>query len=211
MRDIFADNVLVRSVGKPPSIRSRYEFRLCVTPQALGLVSKAFGDADAILIETGHPDRSSAVEFKRVKISPSSFKTGELNKLKELRKAVRQANALHSAGFAHVWLTVIIVADVRPITNGTGFSFAPQEMVQRVINAIPPSKLANEVGVTVCQIAQVSDQPANFCGTAGGEIMRSATERAQSNRLTAAVAQLFSSPFIETGSHKSIVQPLPGI
>jgi hypothetical protein len=192
VRDVLNDQLLSQHVAVPPSIRSQYEYRLRVSPAQLQLGAEAFGDADALLIELRSPHRASAVEFKRVKVSASSFQTGRLNKLNELTKAVYQANALYAAGFAHVWMTVVIVADTRVLTGGAGYGSIPGPMVREVVDAIPFAELALGVGVTVCEIVQVSDQPANFRGMAGGQLIRTAIEREQPAILTAAIGDLFS-------------------
>jgi len=194
VRDVFADQILSRTVGVPPSIRAAYDYRLCVRPDSLGLEPSAFGDADAVLIERGRPECASAVEFKRVKVSQASLVTDEVNKLGELRKGVRQANSLHTAGFANVWLTVIVVADTRPADSISSFRFTPYQLVQRVIDAIPLTQLDPGVGVTVCEITQVSDRPANWRGGSGGQILQMAKEQNQSLQFTAAIAGLFSQP-----------------
>jgi hypothetical protein len=191
VRDVFADQILSRTVGVPPSIRDDYDYRLRVSPAALGLPAAAFGDADAVLIERGKPQRASAVEFKRVKVSQASLLTEEMNKLGELPKAVRQANALYDAGFGAVWLTVIVVADMRS-ADENAFRFTPGKLIQRVKEAIPLGKLNPAVGVTVCEITQVSDRPANWRGGSGGQILQMAIERDQPAEFTSAVASLFS-------------------
>lgn len=191
VRDVFADQILSRTVGVPPSIRNEYDYRLCVSPLRLGLPPAAFGDADAVLIELGRPQRASAVEFKRVKVTQASLLTEEINKLGELPKAVRQANALYDAGFGAVWLTVIVVADMRS-PDGSAFRFTPGRLVQRVKEAIPLERLNPAVGVTVCEITQTSDRPANWRGGSGGQILQLATERGQHVDLTSGVASLFS-------------------
>lgn len=194
VRAVFADRLLARSVGIPPSIRGTFDYRLGVTPRAMGLADSPFGDVDALLVECQSPAKASAVEFKRVKISPSTFQTGQLNKLGGLSKAVRQANRLYRIGFANVWLTVLVVADLRPITGGVTFSFAPGEMLSRVRLTLPLSKLDEGIGVSVCEINQVSDQPANFRGTAGGELLRGVVTQVQPKPLTDAIVRFFSEP-----------------
>ena len=191
VRDVFADQILSRTVAVPPSIRDAYDYRLCVSPIALGLPATAFGDADAVLIEQGKPERASVVEFKRVKVTQASLLTEEINKLGELPKAVRQANALFAVGFGAVWLTVIVVADMRS-PDGSVFRFSPAKLVQRVREAVPLARLNPAVGVTVCEITQVSDRPANWRGGSGGQILQMAVERDQPPELTSAVARLFS-------------------
>jgi hypothetical protein len=119
VEDVFADALLAQHVAVPPSIRSNFQYRLCVDPTRIGLGHDAFGDADAVLVEDEDYATASAVEFKRVKITELSYATGHVNKLKELGKACSEANQLHEAGFAHAWLTVIIVPDTRALTGGS--------------------------------------------------------------------------------------------
>ncbi len=192
VRDTFADQLLSQHVAVPPSIRQKYEYRLRVQPKVLGLPESAFGDADAVLIESGVPERASAIEFKRVKITASSFATDQINKLAELPKAVTQANRLHAAGFAFAWLTVVVVADTRSLTDGAGYGAIPGKLIQAVLDAIPAQQLADGVGLTVCEIVQVSDEPANFRGMSGGQLRISAKEQKQPKGLTDAVSQLFA-------------------
>jgi hypothetical protein len=190
--DIFADQILASRVGVPPSICCPYEYRLCVRPEALELPRTSFGDCDALVIETGTPCRASAVQFKRVKVSASSFRTGLLNKLGEFPKAVRQANELHAAGFANVWLTILVVTDLRSLSDASSRRFTPRSMMEEVISAIPLPELARDIGVTVCEITQVSNTPMAWRGGSGGTLVQSITERTQPLPLTDAITGLFS-------------------
>jgi hypothetical protein len=194
VRAIYDDRLLIGSVGIPPQMRWPVQFRLGVLPAQLRLAPSAFGDADGVLLESHNAHLARAVEYKRVKISANSYHTGQINKLQELAKAAHQANALHRAGFAFVWLTIIVVADTRPLTGGQGFAAPPGEMIARVRDAIPLSDLAPAVGVSVCQVAQVSDRPANERGGAGGQMLRGAMQQVQPPALTGAIADLFSRP-----------------
>ena len=161
-------------------------------PEQLGLPRNTFGDCDALLIKAGAPDIASVVQFKRVKVSESSFKTGQLNKLGELPKAVGQSNELHSAGFANVWLTILIVTDLRSLPDARSRRFTPPSIVADVIAAIPLAQLAPEIGVTVCEITQMADGPTGWRGGSGGTLAQCVTQRAQPPELTKAIARLFS-------------------
>jgi hypothetical protein len=101
------------------------------------------------------------VQFKRVKVSELSFATGQMNKLKELPTAVRQANELHAAGFANVWLTVFVITDLRSLSDASSRRFTPPSMMQEVIDAIPLQSLEGDIGVQVCEITQISNSPAD--------------------------------------------------
>jgi hypothetical protein len=191
VEDVFADALLAQHVAIPPSIRSSFQYRLCVDPTHVGLGHDAFGDADAVLVESDNYAAASAVEFKRVKITEHSFATGQVNKLKDLEKACSQANKLHEAGFAHAWLTVIIVADTRSLTGGSSYGLIPATLRDDVIAAIPTGRLHPSVGLTVCEIVQVSDEPANFRGMSGGNLIRTSQVQAQPRLLTEGITRLF--------------------
>jgi hypothetical protein len=179
-------------IGVPPSISRPYDHRLCVGPQALGLRESAFGDCDALLIENGSPHRASAVQFKRVKVSVSESGEWKLNKLGALPKAVQQANELHAVGFAHVWLNILVVTDLRALADASTRRFTPPPMIERVISAIPLCDLATEVGVTVCEITQIATSPDRWRGGSGGTLVQSINERPQPSVLTEKIADLFS-------------------
>ena len=191
---VFADPLLSRGIGAPPSIQSAYYSRFRVKFSDLGLPAELRGDADALLIAYGRPDIATAVEFKRVKITADSFRTDQINKLPELKKAVRQANTLHRAGFAYCWLSVLIVADVRFLTHGVSFAGPPLRFIEQVRSAIPENSLAPGVGLQLCVISQVSDAPADERGGAGWKLVRLATAQAQPEALTARIYSLFAEP-----------------
>ena len=179
-------------IGVPPSICQPYDHRLCVSPQVLGFPETAFGDCDALLIEKGSPQRASAVQFKRVKVSVSESGEWKLNKLGALPKAVQQANELHAVGFAHVWLSVLVVTDLRALADASARRFTPPPMIERVIAAIPLRDLATEVGVTVSEITQIATSPSQWRGGSGGNLVQSITEQSQPSLLTEGIAELFS-------------------
>jgi hypothetical protein len=192
VQQIFDDQLLVSRVGIPPSVTDKFDYRLCVRPEALGLPTNSFGDCDALVIQQRAYERSSAVQFKRVKISDASFMTGQMNKLRELPKAVLQANEMHAVGFATVWLTVLVVTDLRSLSDASARRFTPRALIDGVTSAIPLTKLHKDVGVTVCEITQIFSDPVRWRGGSGGTLVQHAVERSQPRALTDAIATLFS-------------------
>lgn len=192
VRAIFADQILLQGIGVPPQMGGPLDFRLRVTPSDVGLPLEAFGDADAVLVQEQQYELARAVEFKRVKISARGLRSGTVSKLPALTKAVHQANALQAAGFAFVWITVVVVADMRPVTGGTGYAAPPLALIEQVRSYLPLREITPEIGVSICEITQVSDRPANERGGAGSHMLRNAVHCAQPAQLTRGLAALFA-------------------
>lgn len=189
---VFADWLLCSSVGIPPQTDGPVSHRLEVRAAELELPERAFGDADALVVPRRDFTQTRAIEFKRVKISTKNLRQGRPSGLGKLRKAVAQANALQQAGFAFVWLNVIVVADVRELTKGVGFAGAPMSLIAQVYDSIELVRLHPHVGVTVYEITQVSNEPANRRGGAGGHMLRSAIFHSQPPTLTASLERYFA-------------------
>jgi len=192
VKAMLRDQILASPIAIPSSIKGPSRGELQVSPERLGLAADAFGDADAIFIEEGRPDRASAVEFKRVKISTRSLQTGQPGKLGALKKAVHQANALYAAGFAFVWVAIVVVADMRSVGDGTMFPAPPLEQIHKIRKAVPLARLAPGIGVEISELVQVSNQPANHRGSAGWHLLRAAEEQPQPRALTDAIGALFA-------------------
>jgi hypothetical protein len=154
----------------------------------------AFGDADALLVPNGTPELARAVEFKRVLMPSTSFATIQPNKLQELRKGVAQANRLSSAGFAVVWLSVLVVVDSRGMTTRTGgYLAASRPMMDAVYNALPLSDLDHSVGVTVYELTQCFDRPLEKSGMVSGNIVRMGLTKPQPQTLTDGIERYIAS------------------
>ncbi len=115
---LYGDLRLFGNIAIPPFLEWPVDYRLRVTPGRLGIDKSSFGDVDSLVISCGDAGNACAVEFKRVKVTPGTFITGRPNKLPELSKAVDQANVLAAVGFSMVWITVLVVADLREFTGG---------------------------------------------------------------------------------------------
>jgi hypothetical protein len=166
--------------------------RLQVAPGQIGLPAKAFGDIDALVLSKGEAAAARAIQYKRVKITASTFLTRQPNKLQELAKAVHQTNALALVGLAYVWLQVIVVTDAREHAAGSYLVAAPQDLISRVHSALPMSELDERAGVVVTEIVQSIDRPVHETGGFGGKIVRLAQPQKQPESLTQAIAALFA-------------------
>jgi hypothetical protein len=190
VRAVFANRGWLRGIGNPPLTPGPIDWRL---EADLSGLAAARGDVDALIVSRGLVFQARAVQFKRIKIGADSFVTGEMNNLKKLTKLVRQANLLHELGFAFVWATVIVVADMRSQVPARGLHPAPpRDLMDRVYAAFPWNELRAGVGVNICEIAQVSDQPAQHRGGAGSHMARTAIEQNQSAALTSAIGRVFN-------------------
>ncbi len=178
----------VDHVGVPPLTSPPIRVRLRVPPLELGLQASAFGDVDALLLQDSKEQESRAIEFKRVKVSDRAFDTLLPNKLQELSKAVDQANRLAAAGFAWVWISVVVLTDTTLRATSTNpYVTAPPSLLEMTRTAIPLNKLRPEVGVYINEIAG----PSADYRSLGGSILRNATPRVQPATLSDAIRKYF--------------------
>jgi hypothetical protein len=192
VKAIFGYRHWIDGIGNPPQTSGPIDWRLEVDLSRFGT---ARGDIDALIVSRWRVFQARAVQFKRIKVGPRSFTSGRLNKLPELKKLVRQTNLLHELGFAFVWATVVVVADMRSQIPARGlFPATPRELMDQVYSALPLNDLHDGVGVSICEINQVSDQPAHHHGGAGSHMVRAAVEQSQSTQLTNVIAEIFDAP-----------------
>lgn len=190
---IYSDVEFFSAITVPPLTPGPVEYRLRVQPAAVGLPNTAFGDVDSLLLSQSDAASARAIQFKRVKITADTFHTGQPNKLPELDKVVRQANALVNAGFAIVWVAVIVVVDARQATGGQ-FQLVSGlgSLVDLIKQSVPMCQLDPSAGAYLLEVIQPVDKPFNESGMFGGQVLRAAKQRPQPAALTAAIARLFT-------------------
>lgn len=190
---IFNDYFLSRSLGVPPLTSGQSRHRLGVKPQDLQLASPAFGDLDALLLVDNDASTPRAIQFKRVKVSASTFATGLPNGLQGLAEGVEQANVLATVGFAIVWLSIIVVVDAREVARRTDhWVLEVYPLVDLVKATLPLGALNPVIGVSVLDLVQTVDLPVTESSFHGGSMLRAATVRDQPASLTNAVARYFA-------------------
>jgi hypothetical protein len=146
------------------------------------------GDVDALLLPAGEARLAVAYQFKRVKVTESTFSTLMPGKLGEIRKAVQQANATARLGFGCVLLTILVVTDGRSRTSSTFAFRGPTGEVIGQMNRAPDfSDLIETVGVARIEIVQPVDRDFTLAGGIGGAFLRAPMRVQQRPALTTAL------------------------
>lgn len=150
------------------------------------------GDIDVLVNHTAPSDKATAIEFKRVKVPTRAFFTGLPNKIRDLKRGVRQANALHDLGFARAFLLVAIVTDGRDRTH-VGWPFrGPTEELLNTIRQFPGiDRLHPEVGLGFLEITQPVDKPIENAGGIGVYFQKEPAICAQDQLITNVVQMFF--------------------
>jgi hypothetical protein len=190
MKSIEAER-LPTHVALPPKTPWPCKVYLGVKPSDLELKHEFFGDADSVLVPITEPTATTAIEFKRIRITNATFDTGMPGGLQELKKAVRQGNALAQAGFAYVWVTVLVVTDSPERRTPEKKYVPPPGAVMRAVeSSIPVDCLNPVVGLYITEITQPVDRPVLEEGVFGGNLIRPARRQQQPDHLTAAIQRL---------------------
>lgn len=91
------------------------------------------GDVDILLARLDRPDRSIAIEVKRIKVGRRAFETGKINRATAIQEGVEQANRLARVGFHHVYLYAIVLVDSREHNRGEWTYGAPSASNSRPV------------------------------------------------------------------------------
>jgi hypothetical protein len=162
---------------------SQIHFR--VPSAKLSADSAANGDVDLLVYEDSAPESAIAYEFKRVKIASHTFSTGSPNKLSQISKAVRQANALERIGFSTVVLAVVLVTDGRArVEFNFAFRGATHDLLTTVDSAIDLSELHPDVGAHRFEVVQPLDRDFTMSGGISVKAFRIPKIRPQPLELT---------------------------
>jgi len=159
-----------------------------------GLPGGPRGDVDILLIVPGRPDLATAIEIKRIKVSASSLRTQQPNKLRELKRGVQQVNMLAKIGFSQVYFFVFVVVDSREQNAGRiSFDGLPAEMRRSIVQVILPSGLEPRVGLIHYEFVQSMDDEPLKTGAFSGDLIRLAEPITQPSEVTAWVHQRIAS------------------
>lgn len=164
--------------------------RLAVPMQ--GIPGKPKGDVDILLLEPGAPAHATAIEVKRVKVSETTFKTGKPNKIKELKKGIRQANTLADIGFSQVYYFVFVVVDSRDHNCGRctydGLTQGLKATIDQSVSLCLKG-LAPRIGLMHYEFVQPMDDGPLGTGTYKGGLKRLAKPFPQPSEITAWIEQ----------------------
>jgi hypothetical protein len=151
------------------------------------------GDIDILVCDPAHPEATTVIEAKRVKISEATFSTKAPTKLDACARGVRQANLLGALGFHRTWLLVAAATDGR---NRPGANFFSRgitfELMDIVRNHPSFADLASHVGLIFVFLDQPVDKDIALAGSFGFDVRREPTSTVQSAPLTPAVRDLFT-------------------
>lgn len=163
--------------------------RLAVPMQ--GLPGQPQGDVDILLLTPECPEHAIAIEVKRVKVGETTFGNGKPNKLKELKKGIRQANTLANIGFSQVYYFVLVVVDSRYHNAGRVTYNGLTPPLKAIIDqAISPVGLLPRIGLVHFEFVQPMDDKPLSIGTYSGNLKRLAEPVSQTPEITAWVERV---------------------
>lgn len=122
------------------------------------------GDIDALLVSINNLSEAVAVECKRIKAVVTNG-VASINGIDNIKKGIRQANALRSLGFFKAWLAVIVIVDGRGETeNNFMFRGLPQRDFSNIFKRTyeyalcGERKLHDDIGIVFFEIVQPKDK-----------------------------------------------------
>ena len=162
------------------------------------------GDVDVLLCPRSQPELATAISVKRIKFGASAVRSGQPNKLGELKKAAEQANRLADVGFHLVYSFVFVAIDTREQNVGEEqitFAGLPVELKQFVHNAVTVQGLNPRIGLYRTEYVQPIDDEPLSTGSFYGFLVRNAQPVQQANSLTEWVSQvMLREPAVEPAS-----------
>lgn len=154
-------------------------------PEVLLKPMGAKGDIDILAVDPLLPCAATAIQVKRVKVSPRAFETGKPNKLAAISELQRQSTLLVELGFHQVFSYVIVVVDSR-INNKGEYTFdgLTSELRTLIDNSMSLSGLHDAAGFIQFEVCQTMDDVPLSTGTFAGKIHRMPKVRPQAHKVT---------------------------
>lgn len=151
------------------------------------------GEIDLIVIPTQSAPLAIAIEFKRVKVTASTFRTGQANKLQEIPKLANQANRLVELGFHRVCASIFVLVDARG-TEGDyrWFLESPEEVRSGIRDLVAESGFSRAVNVDLLEIRQPFDVDFRLRGSTTRTALQEGENQAQAPGLTHKLETLFA-------------------
>ncbi|MDQ1613267.1 MAG: hypothetical protein QOG00_3198 [Pyrinomonadaceae bacterium] len=154
------------------------------------------GDIDALLASTNNLSEAVAVECKRVKAVITNG-VAAINGTDNIKKGIRQANALHSLGFFRTWLAIIVITDGRGDTE-CNFMFRglPDRDFSNLFKRTyeyaicGKRKLHDDIGVVFFEIVQTKDKAIDHSNNIKMCVCRDAVAVEQRNELSEQIKAL---------------------
>jgi len=155
------------------------------------------GDIDILLVAQDRPQTATAIQVKRIKVSPRALQTGRPNRLRDLKEGKEQANRLAQLGFWQVYLYVFVIVDSRELnaeeiaTGKISYRGMGQPLRSVVEQAMSPEGLNERVGFVHCEFTQAMEHPITV-DTSGLHLIRLAQPNEQLPNVTEWVAGAYA-------------------
>jgi uncharacterized protein with HEPN domain len=161
--------------------------------------STEVGDIDALLFPIDNLCEAAAMECKRVKAVVTNG-VASVNGIDNIKKGIRQANALHKLGFFRTWLAVIVIVDGRGETeNNFMFRGLPEKDFSNLFKRTyeyalcGKVKLHDDVGIIFFEIVQPKNKSIDHANFISMCVCRYAESVYQSDELTSRIRELTKS------------------
>lgn len=145
------------------------------------------GDVDVLVVPPGAPEKSVAIQVKRIKIDAKAIR-GEKspNGLHLYEKGIKQANLCHAVGFSIVYLYVIFLFDTREQNAGRlTYDGATPDLIARITNRLTTKTVRHpHVGEAHFEFVQPMDHAPLTTGSSHLALRHLATEQTQPAALT---------------------------
>ena len=160
------------------------------------------GDIDLLLCEKPRPDESVVMEFKRVKVTITGEHQAQVNRLADVGKGVRQANALRELGFFQTYLCILTVVGAvrqtahnplcRGVTAETTHDFGDTKTFSKIVEFPDREDLHPDVGIVFLELVQPTGKDYRDHGTIRVCVDQKASPQRQSGELTNKINQYSS-------------------
>jgi hypothetical protein len=149
------------------------------------------GDIDILLFQRDSPQRSVAIECKRIKVEALSERDVKINGEKNIGEGIIQANEYFNLGFSRVYLLIFLLHDGRKLnTPNILFRYGKGLKVERLYSLPWQGDLHEKVGIIFVEVYQISDRDVNTTYGLGICVDKRASEQEQPYDLTLKVMSL---------------------
>lgn len=188
-------NTMCRAWLLPPGYqKSYYPFFDVPLPSLFERMPPQRGDIDLLIVPSGNPEEGLAYQFKRVKVTETTYFTERPNKLREIRKLAKQANLLAAIGFHEVRATILVLVDSRLIGGPNPWlKFAPPAVAEAVVGEVAKAGFDPAVSVTTIEICQPIDKDFRLAGSGSVRTLQSGAPSPQAPEVTAALLKMVAS------------------
>jgi hypothetical protein len=143
------------------------------------------GDIDILVARAEQPERATAIQVKRIKVTENTFRSGKPNRLAAVAELHAQSNLLVQVGFWQVFSYAIVVVDSRT-ENGGAYKYdgLTTPLQKTIEDSLSTDGLHPDAGFMKFELVQPMDDYPLGSGTFSARLVRMPTSRAQPTRVT---------------------------